>query len=88
MSTKIIQRTKPVQVGVNATVNFDGNGTDGFLPITSGTITITAQPSGLTIISAFPVTAGTPVPLPFTFTDGSQSGRIVAAGGASGVLCV
>lgn len=88
MSTKIIQRTKPVQVGVNATVDFTGSGVDGFLPITSGTITITAQPSGQTIISAFPVTAGTPVPLPFSFPDNSQGGRIVAAGGASGVLCV
>lgn len=88
MSTKIIQRTKPVQVGVNATVDFPGSGLDGFLPITSGTISITAQPSGLTIISGFPVTAGVPVPLPFTFPDNSPRGRIVAAGGASGVLCV
>lgn len=87
MSTKIIQRTKPVQVGVNSTVTFDGSGLDGFLPITSGTITITSI-LGLAIITAFPVTAGSPVPLPFTFPDGSQRGTITTAGGASGVLCV
>ena len=87
MSHKIIQRTKPVQVGANATVRFDGSGVDGFLPITAGTITITTS-AGLTILSGFPVSAGVPVPLPFGFPDGSQGGTIVAAGGASGVLCV
>lgn len=88
MSTKVIQRSKPVQVGVNATVRFDGSGTDGFLPLTDGTIAIAAFPSGLVILPAFPVTAGVSVPLPFSFPDNSQGGTIVAAGGASGVLCV
>lgn len=87
MANKIIQRTKPIQVGVNATVAFDGIGVDGFIPVTSGTISITTR-SGLAIITAFPVTAGNPVPLPFSFPDNSQGGTIVAAGGASGVLCV
>lgn len=87
MSTKVIQRTKPVQVGVNTTVAFDGNGIDGFIPITSGTISVTTR-SGLAIITNFPVTAGKGVPLPFSFPDNSQGGTIVAAGGASGVLCV
>ena len=87
MSTKIIQRTKPVQVGVNATVSFDGSGVDGFLPYTSGTITVTTQ-SGLVVVNAFPVTAGQPVPLPIAFPDNSQGGTVAAAGGASGILCV
>ena len=87
MSNKVIQRTKPVQVGVDATVSFDGSGVDGFIPITSGTISITTR-GGLTIITNLPVTAGQPVPLPFSFPDSSQGGTIVAAGGASGVLCV
>lgn len=87
MSNKVIQRTKPVQVAANATVTFDGNGTDGFIAITSGTITITTI-KGATVITSFPVTAGQAHPLPFGFTDGSQQGVIVAAGGASGVLCV
>lgn len=87
MSEKIVQRRKPVQVGVNATVVFDGNGTDGFLPITSGTIAITTS-QGLVILPAFPVTAGVPIPLPFHFPDNSLRGTIVAAGGASGVLAV
>ena len=87
MSTKIIQRTKPVQVGVNATVRFDGSGTDGFIPATSGTITI-ATLGGLTVLPVTPVTAGQPLPLPFSLPDNSQGGTITAAGGASGVLCV
>lgn len=87
MSNKVIQRTKPVQVGVDATVKFDGSGTDGFLAKTAGTISITTN-NGLTILDAFPVSAGQALPLPFAFPDNSQGGTIVAAGGASGVLCV
>ena len=87
MSEKIMQRRKPVQVGVNATVAFTGNGTDGFIPYTSGTITITTS-QGLVIVNALAVTAGNAVPLPFHFPDNSLEGTIVAAGGASGILAV
>lgn len=87
MSHKIIQRSKPVQVGVNATVAFDGIAVDGFVPITSGNITITTS-LGNPIITSLPVTAGVFVNLPFQFPDGSEGGQIVAAGGASGVLCI
>lgn len=87
MSNKVIQRTKPVQVGVDATVAFDGMGTDGFIAVTSGTITVTTR-NGLAIITNLPVTAGQAVPLPFSFPDSSQGGTITTAGGASGVLCV
>lgn len=87
MSQKIIQRTKPVQVGVNDSVSFDGIGTDGFLPITSGTISITTL-LGLVILPAFPVTAGNFVPLPFNFPDGAGRATFTTAGGASGVLCI
>ena len=87
MSNKIIQRTKPVQVGVDATVTFNGNGVDGFLAKTAGTITITTS-NGLVILDAFPVSAGQPLPIPVGFPDNSQGGTIVAGGGASGVLFV
>lgn len=87
MSNKIIQRTKPVQIGVNATVTFDASSVDGFIPYTSGTITITTF-FGTVIVNALPVTAGSAVPLPLAFPDSSQSATIVAAGGASGILCI
>jgi hypothetical protein len=86
MANKVIQRTKPIQVGVNATARFDGSGIDGFIPYTSGTITITTA-LGLVIVNALPVTAGLPVPLPFILPDGSQTGTVTTAGGASGILC-
>lgn len=86
MANKVIQRTKPIQVGVNATVRFDGSGVDGFIPYTSGTVTITTA-LGLVIVNALAVTAGTPVPLPFILPDGSQGGTVTTAGGASGILC-
>ncbi len=87
MANKIIQRTKPVQVGVNATVAFQAQGLDGFIPYTSGTITVTSN-LGLVIVNALPVMAGVPVALPFLFPDLSQGGTIATAGGASGILCV
>ena len=87
MSNKIIQRTKPIQVGVNTSVVFNGIGLDGFIPYTGGTITVVTS-GGITIVNALPVTAGVPVPLPFAFPDTSQEGTITTAGGASGILCV
>ncbi len=86
MANKVIQRTKPIQVAVNGTSRFDGSGIDGFMPYTSGTITVTTS-QGLVIVNALPVTAGAPVALPFILPDGSQGGTITCAGGASGILC-
>ncbi len=86
MANKVIQRTKPIQVGVNTTARFDGSGIDGFIPYTAGTITVTTA-LGLVIVNALPVTAGVPVPLPFILPDGTTSGTITTAGGASGILC-
>jgi hypothetical protein len=87
MSTKIYQRCKPIAVGVNATVEFDGYGIDGFLPYTTGTVTLTTS-LGLVVLNAFPVTAGVPVPLPIGWTDSAEGGIFTAAGGASGVLLI
>lgn len=86
MANKVIQRTKPIQVGLNTTVRFDGSGIDGFIPYTDGTITVTTA-LGLVIVNALPVTAGVPVPLPFLLPDGTTSGTITTASGASGILC-
>lgn len=86
MANKIIQRTKPIQVGVDSSVVFHGSGVDGFIPYTSGTVTIVTF-GGETIVNALPVTAGTPVPLPFAFPDNSASATVTTAGGASGILC-
>ena len=86
MSNRIIQRTKPTQIGVNTSVTFHANGVDGFIPYTSGTITIVTF-GGETIVNALPVTAGNALPLPFAFPDNSASATITTAGGASGILC-
>jgi hypothetical protein len=87
MSTKIYQRCKPIAVGVNASVEFDGYGIDGFLPITSGTITL-ASSFGQALLTAFPVTAGVPVPLPIGWTDSAEGCIFTTAGGASGVILI
>lgn len=87
MSTKIYQRCKPITVGVNASVDFDGFGIDGFLPITSGTVTLTTS-LGLILLNSFPVTAGVPVALPIGWTDSSEGCTFTTAGGASGVLLI
>ncbi len=86
MANKVIQRTKPIQVGVNTTATFHNSGIDGFIPYTSGTVTITTA-LGLVIVNALPVTSGLPVALPFILPDGSQTGTVTTAGGASGILC-
>ena len=79
-------RFDPVIVGANATVNL-GRATmlDGFLCKTGGTLTVTTA-AGLAILSAFPVTAGQYVSLPFNL--GGKNAVVVAAGGASGTLAV
>ena len=85
MATKVIQRTKPIQVAVNGTAKFSGSGIDGFIPYTSGNITVTTDQS-IVMVNNLPVTAGTPVPLPFNVPDGSAGGSITCSGGASGIF--
>lgn len=82
------ERHKPVSVGVNATVEFSGNGVSGFIAKTDGTVTVKSQPSDTTIVDAFPVTAGQALPLPFIFPSGESSGSVTTAGGASGILAI
>ena len=86
MSTsKIYQRSKPTTVGANSSVSFDSYGIDGFLPITTGAITVTTS-LGRVVLSAFPVTAGVPVALPIGWPDDSVGGTVTTTLGASGVV--
>jgi|10_taG_2_1085330.scaffolds.fasta_scaffold233186_1 hypothetical protein len=85
MATKVIQRAKPIQVEVNGTAKFSGSGIDGFIPYTSGNITVTTD-LGMVMVNNLPVTEGTPIPLPFIIPDGSSGGSITCSGGASGIL--
>lgn len=84
----IQERYAPLVVGVNATVTINNQSVGGFVCQTTGTITLVAaevdgKPS-LTILSAFPVTAGVYYPLPFFL--GKNGGTFTTAGGASGTL--
>jgi hypothetical protein len=56
----------------------------GFLAVTSGTLTI-IDASGLIVVNAVPVTAGSFTPLPFMF-QGAEGAIVQLAGGASGTL--
>lgn len=85
---RVHEQYKPITVGVNATVKFNGNMIGGFICKTDGNVTITAQPSGTVIVDAIPVTAGNVLPLPFLMPDGNQGGEVTTAGGASGILAV
>ena len=87
---KYQERYQPILVGVDATVTINSDSVGGFLCKTAGTITISEvneiNGSLATIVDAHPVSAGIYYPLPFHL--GSNGGRFVAAGGASGTLGV
>lgn len=57
----------------------------GFLCVTAGTLTITRGDSAVRL-NAFPVTAGTYIPLPIFL--GNYGATISLAGGASGTLLI
>jgi len=82
------ERYTPVPVAANATVAITSSSIGGFLCVTSGTITIVANPQdgkvATTIVSAFPVTSGFYYPFPFYLS--SNGGSVTLAGGASGTL--
>lgn len=84
----IQERYQPVVIGVNATHRFPQGAQNigGFLAITAGTVTVVDM-AGVTIINAFPVSAGVYYPMPFSLGNGS-SGTFTTAGGASGTLGV
>lgn len=85
MSSIVQERYTPVPIAVSGTYIFPSGtytGIGGLLCITAGTITVT-RGDGTVVIAAFPVTAGTYIPMPFYVGNGAT---VVLAGGASGVL--
>jgi hypothetical protein len=82
----IQERYTPTPVGVDATVTLTGPTIGHFLAITAGTITL-VDGNNVTLLNAFPVTAGQVVPLLYLITPlGTQAARFTCAGGASGTL--
>ena len=86
----IQERYAPLVVGVNSTVTINNQAIGGFVCQTSGTGTLialaTAESPALTILTAFPVTAG--VYYPFPWFLGISGGTFTTAGGASGTLAL
>jgi hypothetical protein len=87
MSGYIQERYTPVPLGVAVTYVFPSGsptGIGGFLCITAGTITVTRS-DGVVLVNAFPMTAGTYVPMPFATGAGAT---VTLGAGASGTLGV
>lgn len=80
----------PVQVPANGTVNFNASCVSGFLCTTAGNIAISKLSSNssgevvTTVVPTLAVSAGDWVDIPIKI--GTGLGRIVASGGAVGVL--
>lgn len=81
------ERYNPVLLPANGTVHIHANALGGFLCTVDGTITIeVAAQDGMaayTLLSGFPVVAGSYTPIPF-FT--SKNGFTVQSTGAAGVI--
>lgn len=82
----------PVPIAANGTARLDPSiiQVAGFLCQTSGTITI-VNARGITLLNAFPVTAGVYLPIPMSLRTGGNNTSatnavITLAGGASGTL--
>jgi hypothetical protein len=77
------ERYTPTLMAANSSFTLTGSQTGGFLAVTAGTITITAN--GVNELAAFPCAAGQYVPLPLVFNYG-ETIVVTLAGGASGTL--
>ncbi len=87
MSTHVISRYDPIPMATASSYTFAQGSPlsiGGFLCVTAGTITVT-RADGLTVIAAFPLTAGTWVPIPFYLGAGAT---IQLGAGCSGTLAV
>ena len=73
----------PLICAVNSTTLFTSNAVHTFLAKTAGTITI-KRSTGVTVLDAFPVTAGQWIELEMNVDP--NGGSIETAGGASGTL--
>ena len=88
MSGNYKERYTPNPIGANGSFRLTGSQAGGFLPVTGGTLTI-ADPEGVVLVNAVPVTAGVYLPLPFYIASrvtGQLGGLVTLAGGASGTL--
>jgi len=77
-----------VPIAADGTYESSGIGTGGFICVTAGTLSITrrnlTQPlTGVAVLTAFPVSAGTVYGLPILMNAGYT---VTLAGGASGTL--
>ena len=78
----------PYPLGVNATFSTEATQLGAFYAVTGGTITV-VDGAGVTVMNAFPVSAGQVVPLVFLLkASGNQTSTVTLAGGASGTLTV
>lgn len=77
------ERYTPNVVGVNATLSIQSQGVAGFICVTAGTVSI-VNSKGVTIVNAFPVTAGNIYG--FSLFLGNEGGSFTTAGGASGTV--
>lgn len=87
MKVTMQERYTPMVLGVNSTTVLSQGiqAIGGFLAVTAGTITV-VNSRGVTVLNAFPVTAGSFVKLPIYLSDGQNGGTITLAGGAGGTL--
>lgn len=84
--SKVREIYRPVAMGANTSYVVGGAKIGGFLPTVSGTLTVT-DADGSTLLNAYPITAGTAVPLGMWFNT-SEGGTVTLAGGAAGTLLV
>lgn len=81
---------RPAPIEVDSTYTSGGREIGGFLPWTSGTITIEADvgvSDPYTVVDTMPVTGGIFVEMPMLI-DNAQGFTVTLAGGASGTLLV
>ena len=77
------ERYAPYVMAANSTRTITSQSIGGFLPKTAGAIAI-VNSAGVTLLDAFPLTAGIYVPLPMYV--GGPNATVTLSGGASGTL--
>jgi hypothetical protein len=85
--TTVQERYTPYPMAANATLKYPNQSIGGFLTEVDGSITIQGyndQGTLVTLVSAFPLTAGIYSPIPIYL--GVHGGVITLAGGAKGTL--
>lgn len=83
--TVVTERYRMTAMAADTAISTDAIQVGGFLPKTSGTITIVDK-AGNTVVSAVPVNAGVYTPIPGYLGVNGIKAVITLAGGASGTL--